>query len=590
MLDQIRRLAETLSLRQKIYTAAAAVAVTASLFWLVQWNQERDFAVLYSGLAQEDAAAVVAKLKESAAVYRISSDGATIRVNSARVPELRLQMASAGLPKTGRIGFELFDRNNFGITEFAEQVNYHRALEGELERTILGIAEVEHSRVHITPQKDSVFLDHRRPAKASVLLRLRAGKELSRKSALAIAQMVSNAVDGLAPEAVTLLDVHGNLLNQARKDGGEDELNTARIAYRRNIENDLLAKVNSTLEPLLGPDRFRAAVSAEVDYSTADQSEEAFDPAKSVMANSQRTEDTANSAQPTGVPGAPSNLPRPTSRPGLAGAVGVLRRSETINYQTSRMVKRTHIPHGTLRRVSVGVLLDHHVKWEDQGGKGRWTAAPPSAEQLKAAREVVAGAVGLEPDRGDQLVVESLPFERTVSLVSGGPGGPPPEPPGAGGWLGEGLRKKDPVVLGILAALVLTVMAGGWMFWKKKAKRVAVEVTAAPAVVGASSVSAAEDGAGEISAEHRAAEIEGGAESGALAGRFDIQHTAGMVDRQRREEEQEREILESLTTNLKLPSAASKKSEVLAKHLGDEARRNPDGLAQIVRSWINDGE
>ena len=414
--------------------------------------------------------------------------------------------------------------------------------------------------------------------------------DASRKSALAIAQMVSNAVDGLAPEAVTLLDVHGNLLNQARKDGGEDELNTARIAYRRNIENDLLAKVNSTLEPLLGPDRFRAAVSAEVDYSTADQSEEAFDPAKSVMANSQRTEDTANSAQPTGVPGAPSNLPRPTSRPGLAGAVGVLRRSETINYQTSRMVKRTHIPHGTLRRVSVGVLLDHHVKWEDQGGKGRWTAAPPSAEQLKAAREVVAGAVGLEPDRGDQLVVESLPFERTVSLVSGGPGGPPPEPPGAGGWLGEGLRKKDPVVLGILAALVLTVMAGGWMFWKKKAKRVAVEVTAAPAVVGASSVSAAEDGAGEISAEHRAAEIEGGAESGALAGRFDIQHTAGMVDRQRREEEQEREILESLTTNLKLPSAASKKSEVLAKHLGDEARRNPDGLAQIVRSWINDGE
>ncbi|MBM3737493.1 MAG: flagellar M-ring protein FliF [Acidobacteria bacterium] len=594
MLDQLKRLAASLTQRQKIVIAVSFVAVIAGLLGLVQWNRERGFAVLYSNLAAEDASQVVAKLKETGTEYRLSPDGTTIRVHQSRIPDVRLQMAGAGLPKTGRIGFELFDRTNFAITEFSEQVNYRRALEGELERTISTIAEIENARVHITPPKESVFQDHRRPAKASVLLKLRAGRELSTKNIGAIAQLVSNAVDGLAPDSVSVLDIHGNLLSKQNKSGDESEANAARTDYRRGIERDLLAKVNSTLEPLLGPDRFRAAVSVEVDYSTADQSEESFDPGKSVMTNSQRTEDTSNQVQPTGVPGAPSNLPRPTSRPGLAGTGPVVRRSENINYQTSRFVKRTHIPHGTVRRISAGVLLDHNLKWEGQGGKERRVAVPPTPEQLKAVRDVVAGAVGLEPDRGDQLVVESLPFDQTLQLANPAPSPAPAAPASPMAWYLEALKKKDPLALGLTGALLAILLAGGGiMFWKRKSSRtLSVQVDAQTAIPGAGRPAVA----GADTESPPEAEVGDGepgqlpGPSDAVADRFDTHHSAALAERQRAEMAQEREILDSLNAHLKLPSASNKKAEVLARHLQEEARNNPERLAQIVRTWIGDSD
>ncbi len=595
MIEQIRKLIESLSTKQKIGIGAGTLLVAASLLWFVRWNHERDFAVLYSNLAAEDASAVVAKLKESATEYRLSPDGTTVKVPGARVPELRLQMASAGIPKTGRIGFELFDRNNFGVTEFTEQVNYNRALEGEIERTVATIAEVEQARVHISPAKDSVFLDHRRPAKASVLLKLRPDKQLARNNAIAIARLVSNAVEGLTPEAVSILDIHGNVLNKEKKDGGEDEVNTARIEYRRNIERDLLAKVNSTLEPLLGPDRFRAAVSVEIDYSTADQSEESFDPAKSVMTTSQRQEDVTATVTPSGVPGVPTNLPRPTARPGSAGSAPITRRSENINYQTSRMVKKTHIPQGVVRRISVGVLLDHNVRWETQNGKSKAIASPPAPEQLKAARDVVAGVVGIEADRGDQIVVEALPFEQTLALVNPRPAPVPAAPADPVTWYKQAVEKRDPVVLGVTAAAVLTLLAIVVLVLKSRKKRtVQVTVNAQDAVEGGTETKAVTDGEGD---PEEAGSQTGSGSRGELASagptlvdKFEMQLSAEMSERQKREVEQETEILSALHSTLKLPSAATKKSEVLAKHLAEECRKNPEGIAQIVRTWMADND
>src|SRR5882762_557907 len=167
-----------LSNGQKVSLALAVVLVIAGLFGLVRWNRERDFRPLYTGVAPEDAGAVVAKLKESGTDYRVTDGGATILVPSGKVAEIRLQMAALGLPKSGRIGYELFDKTNFGVTDFTEQVNYHRALEGELERSVMALAEVEQARVHITFPKESVFLETRQPAKASVLVKLRAGARL----------------------------------------------------------------------------------------------------------------------------------------------------------------------------------------------------------------------------------------------------------------------------------------------------------------------------------------------------------------------------------------------------------------------------
>lgn len=595
MLEQIRKLFESLSTKQKIGIGAGTLVVAASLVWFVRWNRERDFALLYSNLSAEDASAVVTKLKESATDYRLSSDGTAIRVPNARIPELRLQMASAGIPKTGRIGFELFDRNNFGVTEFTEQVNYYRALEGEIERTVATIAEVEQARVHISPAKDSVFLDHRRPAKASVLLKLRAEKQLARNNAIAIAQLVSNAVEGLNPQAVSILDIHGNVLNKEKKDGGEDEVNTARIEYRRNIERDMLAKVNSTLEPLLGPDRFRAAVSVEIDHSTAEQSEESFDPAKSVMTTSQRQEDVTAAVTPSGVPGVPTNLPRPTARPGTAGSGPITRRSENINYQTSRLVKRTHVPQGVVRRISVGVLLDHNVRWETQNGKPKAVASAPTPEQLKAARDVVAGAVGIEADRGDQIVVEALPFEQTLALVNPKPAPVAAAPADPVTWLKQAVEKRDPLVLGGIGAILLVLIAIIVLVLRSR-KKAAVEVTlnAQQSVEGGLEAKAVTDGSSEAESEPGAGAADAAAELApagpTLADRFEMQLSAEMMERQKREAEQESEILNALHTTLKLPSAATKKSEVLAKHLGEECRKNPEGIAQIVRTWMGDND
>ena len=182
----------------------------------MHWQKEADFKPLFTGLAPEDAAGIVQKLKESGVEYRLPDAGGAVLVPSARLAELRLSMAAAGLPKTGRIGFELFDKTNLGATEFTEHVNYRRALEGELERSIMSLAEVEQARVHMTFPKDSVFLDAQQPAKASVLVKIRPGARLSPQNVQAINHLVASAVEGLSPDAVSVLDMNGNLLGRPR--------------------------------------------------------------------------------------------------------------------------------------------------------------------------------------------------------------------------------------------------------------------------------------------------------------------------------------------------------------------------------------
>ena len=310
---------------------------------LAHWNQERDFAPLFSGVAAEDAGPLLGKLREAAVEYRLADNGTTILVPSAKVAELRIEMASAGLPKSGRIGFELFDKNNFGESEFAEQVNYHRAIEGELERSIMSIREVELARVHLTFAKDSLYTEQKQPAKASILVKLRHQAALSPQNVAAICQLTASAVPGLGPEQVSLVDTAGNLLNRPRAAAGaDDESNEAALDYRKGVERDLQTKIAATLEPLLGADHFRAGVSADVDLTSGEQSEEVFDPTKSVMATSQRSDDGPAVQAASGVPGTASNLPRPAAKP-VTGSSNYQRHTENtillVCYATSRGYK-----------------------------------------------------------------------------------------------------------------------------------------------------------------------------------------------------------------------------------------------------------
>jgi flagellar M-ring protein FliF len=567
-MEQLKRLLANISPGRRILILAAALGVAGALVAFTRWRTERDFRPLYTNLAAEDASAVLTRLRESVTEYRLDASGTTILVPSARVAELRLQMAGAGLPRTGRAGFELFDKTNFGVTDFAERINYRRALEGELERSIMSLAEVELARVHLTFPKDSVFVESREPAKASVMVKLRLGAKLSPANVNAVCHLVASAVEGLVPEGVSVLDMSGNLLSRPRRPASDNEPSEAALEYRHQMEKDLVAKINTTLDPLLGPEKYRAGISVECDFSGGEQSEETFDPAKSVMTTSQKTEDLAGVPLSTGVPGTASNLPRPTSRPGSGGS-GTTRRTENISYQSSRIVRRTKLPQGTLRRMSVAILLDQAVRWEGVGAKARKIIEPPPAERIKIIRDLAAAATGLSVERGDQIIVETLPFEAT--LLAAPPPGPVPTAPAAPTPLvpliEQMVRERPLAVAGAAAALLLLfILIVVILITRRRRKRARAAV----------SVQA------EVSAHKSPAEIE-------AAGAAVLEQAGQELETKLAEQEALKRKMEAEALSaLKLPAITSKKGEVLARHLVESSKKDPVTVAQILRTWIAD--
>jgi len=551
----MRRLFDSLTWKQILSIVVVAGGVIFGLVSLSRWNQERDFRSLYTSLSPEDAAAVLAKVRESGNEFRISDNGTSVLVPSARVAELRLQLAAAGIPKSGRIGYELFDKTSFGASDFAEQINYHRALEGELERSVMSISAVEQARVHITLAKDSVFLESRQPAKASVLVKLRPGAQLSAQNVAAICQLTANAVEGLAPEAVSVVDMRGNLLNRARRASSADDPGPsgAALDYRQQIERDLLTKINSTLEPLLGADKFRATAAVECDFSSAEQSDENFDPSKSVMLTSQKTEDISGGPIAAGVPGTASSLPRPTSRP-ATGSGGVTRRTENITYQSSHSVRHVRVPEGAVKHISVALLVDSDVRWEGTGDKAKRIVQPPTPEKLKTIHDLVAGVIGFSTERGDQLVVESLPFESTLNPepVSMAPRAAPAVPASP---LDQLLKNKYVMIgagVGVLALLGLAIVA---MKFTRSGGRPQVGMDA---------------------------QLPSGGGEPMDLGR---QIEATLAEQAALRQKQEADALNAL----KLPPV-TKKAEVLTKHIGEQAKKDTTPMAHVLRSWMSEAK
>jgi flagellar M-ring protein FliF len=572
----MKKILANLSNRQRITILIVAAVVGSGLFSLVQWKKEADFKPLFTSLAPEDANGIVQKLKESGAEYRLTEGGASVLVPSTRLNELRLTMAAAGLPKTGRIGFELFDKVNLGATEFTEHINYRRALEGELERTVMSLSEVEQARVHLTFSKDSVFLESQQPAKASVMVRIKPGRKLAPQNVMAINHLMASAVEGLSPDAVTVLDMNGNLLGKPKPAGGIDgsEPSGATLDYRHQIEADLLTKISSTLGPLLGPEKFRAGVSVECDFSGGEQSEEVFDPARSVMVSSQRTEDGSGAATSAGVPGTSSTLPKPTSRP-ASGSNRVTRTTENVTYQSSRTVKKMRLPAGSVRRMSVSVLVDQEVTWEKDGQAFKRVLVPPPPEKLKVIRDLVAGITGFSQERGDQIIIETLPFELT--LLTEPPAGPQGGPNGPGAaqkgtpiaGLPFKLTQKQMIIGGGVAAGVL-VLAGVAFFLLRRRKSKVAAATAAAAIQTAGK-------AGGTAA------LEAGSAPGSGAEKR-------LEDQLAEREAQQRQLDELALASLKLAPVITKKAEVFAKHLREKIAKEPEVSIQILRTWLREEE
>jgi len=496
-MEQLKKLYESLSGGQRL-AIVSAIGIALATLGLIRWSASASFKPLYTSLSQEDAGAVIQKLKESGIEYKLVDGGATILVPEGNVAESRLEMAVAGLPKTGRIGFEIFDRTNLGVTEFAEHINYQRALEGELERSVMSMTEVEQARVHVTFPKASVFTESREPAKASVLLKLRPGTQLADRNVLAISHLLAAAVEGLDPRAVSILDMNGNLLSRARGTSmaGMEQVSDSMVDYRQALERNLVSKIRETLEPVLGHDGFRAGVSVECDFTSGERSEELYDPNQSVLVSSHVTEEGngPGDGPSGGIPGTASALPRPRDE-GAAMGTGTFRRSENVSYQTSRTLQKTKIPQGTVKKLSAAVLLDYAVSFEGTGEDQKRVLTPPDPEKIEAIRALVAGAIGLDTTRGDQLTVQTLPFESTLQI--GNPAFGPSSLPGGDADLQpleryQQMFRQNPIAfVGVALAICAVLGLAAWILLRARQQKVRVEDLQRKALAAASAPASA---------------------------------------------------------------------------------------------------
>jgi flagellar M-ring protein FliF len=413
-----------------LVTLALAIA-GISVVWL--WLQKPDLQVLYTNLSADDAGAVTAKLRESRVPFEVSGDGSAVFVQAGQVHEMRLQLATQGLPQGGGVGFELFDRSALGTTEFVQKLNYRRALQGELARTIGQFAEIISARVHLVVPERGLFADHREPSRASVVITLRPGRQLSAGQVQGIVHLVASSVEGLNPTAVTVVDSHGQILSRSSAGSDPDASTETQFDYQRGIEKTLETKIQTMLERVVGSGKAVVRVSSVLDLRKVERTEETFDPDTQVVRSEQRTQesrnDSSSTAVPSGVPGVLSNLPpgvlssvsptEPTAPAGAGSQTSSSKKNEVINYEISKTVSRVVEPVGTVKQLSVAVLVDGTYEAPAGGGDGTRQYIPRTEEELTKLTELVKKAMGFSEARQDQVQVMNVAFESEAISEAG---------------------------------------------------------------------------------------------------------------------------------------------------------------------------
>ena len=454
-----------------IIAGAAAIAIIVAL---TLWAKQPDYKVLYSNLADQDGGAIVTQLTQMNIPYRFAENGAALLIPAEKVHETRLRLAQQGLPKGGAVGFELLDQEKFGISQFSEQINYQRALEGELSRTIESLGPVQNARVHLALPKPSLFVREQKSPSASVTLTLQPGRALDDGQINAIVYMVSSSVAGLPPGNVTVVDQAGRLLTQS--DGTGRDLNASQLKYANEVENGFQRRIEAILAPVVGSANVRAQVTAQIDFATREQTDEQYQPNQQPDKAAIRSQQTSLSEQiggpqVGGVPGALSNQPSApptapieTAKPAAgnnanataqnaattrsAAASGVpqnTRRDATTNYELDRTIRHTQQKAGTVQRLSVAVVVNY--LGADKDGKPQ----PMSKEQLAQIEALVREAMGYSSSRGDTLNVVNTPF--TDAQVTGG------ELPF---WQSQSFIDRL-----IDAGRYLLVLLVAWLLWRK---------------------------------------------------------------------------------------------------------------------------
>jgi len=409
-----------LPLAQKIAIPLLIASSMATIVFVARWANHPDYQVLFSGLEDGDAGAVVERLKDKKIGFRLRDEGHTVEITPpGLVHELRLDLASAGLPKGGNVGFELFNESTLGRTGFVEKITYVRALQGELERTISSITAVRSVRVHITSPERSVFAKRDVLPTASVVLKLKAGEELTPQQIKGMANLIAGSVERLTPDNVTILDAKGTLLNEKRDTDAMNGVDLTRIEYQRKIGMNYAKQIETMLAEILGPGKAVARVTADVDFSQYEKEEEAYDPGGKVVRAERSTEEAGGLSAEGGVPGVVSNL---TNTPELLTAPDNsknknLKKENLTNYEISRAISKTIAAVGKLQKLSVAVLVDGQYATVATGqvaADGKPIVEkhykPLTAEMMRKIENLVKQTVGFDGTRGDTVSLENIEF------------------------------------------------------------------------------------------------------------------------------------------------------------------------------------
>lgn len=414
LLTRLQRVLAELSLVRKISMLTVLALTVGVVGYMVHVSKLASMEPLFTNLNSADIGTIVTQLDKQGVQYEVDQEKRTILVPSTEVLTLRMKLASEGLPRFGGVGFELFDKSGFGMSEFEQRVNYQRALEGELARTIRGIGEVESARVHLVLPEKSLFAASKQNASASVILKLGTNQMIADRAVSSITHLVASAVEGLSSDQVTVVDSSGRLLTAA---GGDPSVMAGGQAFdqKLQIERSYERRIVELLAPVVGLGKVIARVTADVDFTRTESTDEVVDPTKSAIMNEARTTSskTETATGSGGVAGAGAN-----QAGGAAGAGGggtADESTENIQYAVSKSVRRQVTPMGALKRLSVAILVDGKYT---EGEEGKQTYNPRPAEELLQLENLVKNAIGFATDRGDTIKVDNLEFQTPTAQIA----------------------------------------------------------------------------------------------------------------------------------------------------------------------------
>jgi flagellar M-ring protein FliF len=392
---------------QRMLIAGLAVAVIVAFILMLYWLNRPNYKVLYADLFPEDANRVVQMLEQKKVPYKLANNGKTVMVPADQVYKLRLNIAGQGNLHGQGVGFELFDQIKIGQTDFVQRINYQRALQGELARTINDFPQVERSRVHLVIPSKSLFIEEQMEPSASVVLMLKKGQKLDKEQIKGIVNLVSMAVEGLKPERITVADTKGEVLYKPDEEGSVMGMTSGQLEYKTQMQHKLERRITELLLPVVGPDNVITRVNTELDFSQKTIKRVTFDPDGQVVRSEQTsTESTDSQANIDG------QVPEPNFRgDGFTGSLTNQksnRETETVNYEINKETQEVLVPVGELQRMSVAVIVDGTYEVDEKTGES--TFVPRSEEEIQKIRELVKNAVGLDETRGDSIEVSTISF------------------------------------------------------------------------------------------------------------------------------------------------------------------------------------